>query len=90
METITRRSLIHLRRIQSHNTLHEGSVKVMYEKPHEGHFLASVLIYYDGIVAGAAQAVGCHHHRQVARVHLCGSHNVALSEVLQESGNKNK
>ena len=54
----------------SDDAVHEASVEVGDECAHEGHLFAGVVEHDGGVVAGAAQTVGRHHHGQIVDIHL--------------------
>jgi len=65
------------------SSVEDGGVAVLHERLDERHLHARVLEDDARVLGLAAQAVGRHHHRQVARVHLRHGHILGLDEDLR-------
>ena len=74
----------------SNNAFHKGSVEVLDQRPDERHFFAGVVKDDFRIGGVAAEAVGCHHHGQVAGVHFGHRRHFRLRKNLLAGRRKEK
>jgi hypothetical protein len=72
----------------SNDALHERGVEVLDQRPDERHLFAGVVKDDFRIGGVAAEAVGCHHHGQVAGVHFGHRRHFGLRKDLQRERKK--